>query len=208
MTPQAYGHERWRPPVRGRKYLDKNFTRSVGEPMSKKWWAAAGLAAATTMLVAACGSSSPGSGSGSGSSLAAASGRGIKTASTSIGKVLTNSAGFTLYWFAIDTKTASKCYGTCASFWPPVIGKATAASGVSLPGMFGTIKRKNGQLQATYDGHPLYTYKGDTSPGQTKGNGLNISGGLWHAVSPTGAMLANKPKPKASQSSSGGGYGY
>jgi predicted lipoprotein with Yx(FWY)xxD motif len=182
--------------------------------MHIRWWAAAALAAATVTL-AACGSTaSCGSGSGGASPAASssspiASGPGIKTASTKIGTVLTNSAGFTLYWFAIDTKTASKCYGTCATYWPPVIGKLTAASGVSLPGTFGTVKRKNGQLQATYDGHPLYTYKGDTKPGQTGGNNLNISGGLWHAVSPTGAMLTNKPKPKASQSSSGGGgYGY
>jgi predicted lipoprotein with Yx(FWY)xxD motif len=182
--------------------------------MRNRWWAAAGLAAATAMLVAACGSSTAGSGSGSGSgsgtaaSSPATSGSGIKTASTKIGTVLTNSAGFTLYWFAIDTKTASKCYGTCAKYWKPVTGSVQAASGVSLPGTFGTIKRKGGVVQATYDGHPLYTYVGDTKPGLTSGNDLNISGGLWYAVSPTAAILTNKAKPKASKSSGGGGYGY
>jgi predicted lipoprotein with Yx(FWY)xxD motif len=184
--------------------------------MRNRWWAAAGLAAATAMLAAACGSSGAGgSGTGSGSSSPASapsspstSGSGIKTASTKIGTVLTNSAGFTLYWFAIDTSTASKCYGTCAHYWKPVLGKVTAASGVSLPDTFGTIKRTGGQVQATYDGHPLYTYVGDTKPGLTSGNQINISGGLWYAVSPTGAKLANKAKPKASTSSGGGGYGY
>ena len=182
--------------------------------MRNRWWAAAGLAAATAMLAAACGSSSASPG-GSGSSSPATSpsspstsGSGIKTASTKIGTVLTNSAGFTLYWFAIDTKTASNCNGLCAHYWPPVLGKVTAASGVSLPGTFGTITRKNGQLQATYDGHPLYTYVGDTKPGLTGGNQKNLSGGLWYAVSPTGAKLGNKPKPKSTHSSGGGGYGY
>jgi hypothetical protein len=78
---------------------------------------------------------------------------------------------------------------------------------MSLPGKWGTISR-SGQLQATYDGHPLYTYKGDTAPGQVNGNGLNASGGLWWAVTPSGAKLAAAaPSPAASSSSSGGG-GY
>ena len=118
--------------------------------------------------------------------------------------VLTNAHGFTLYWFAPDTMTTSKCNGSCAAYWPPVIGKMTAAAGVSLPGKFGTIKRADGQLQATYDGHPLYTYKGDTAPGQANGNGSNASGGLWYAVTPSGAKPGASPSPSAS--SRGGGY--
>jgi predicted lipoprotein with Yx(FWY)xxD motif len=179
--------------------------------MRNRWWATAGLAAALVTL-AACGSSAS---SGSGSSPAASSsarvtgsGTGIKIAHTKIGVVLTNSAGFTLYWFAKDTPTKSNCNGSCATYWPPVIGKMSAASGVSLMDKLGTIKRSNGQLQATYDGHPLYTYKGDTQPGQTSGNGLNLSGGLWYAVTPSGAKPSAKPKPSASKSSSGYGGGY
>jgi hypothetical protein len=64
--------------------------------------------------------------------------------------------------------------------------------------------RADGSPQATYDGHPLYTYKGDTAPGQDKGNGLNLSGGVWHDVTVTGAAA---PAPGQS-ASSGGGYGY
>jgi len=130
---------------------------------------------------------------------------GIKTASTSIGTVLTNSRGFTLYWFALDTPTKSNCTGSCASYWPPVTGTPSMASGVSLTGHFGTIKRSDGSTQATYEGHPLYTYKGDTAAGQTAGNGVSLSGGLWYAMTPTGA----KPTAtKSSSPSSGGGGGY
>ena len=175
-------------------------------------WGAAAAVAAATMFLAACGSTGSGSSAPPSSSASAAaagssastSGTGIKTASTSIGTVLTDAKGFTLYWFAPDTMTTSKCNGSCAAYWPPVIGKMTAAAGVSLPGKFGTIKRADGQVQATYDGHPLYTYKGDTAPGQANGNGSNASGGLWYAVTPSGAKPGASPSPSAS--SRGGGY--
>jgi predicted lipoprotein with Yx(FWY)xxD motif len=95
-------------------------------------------------------------------------------------KVLTNSKGFTLYSFAPDTPTTSKCYGSCAAYWPPVIGSSAAGSG--LPGKTATIKRTDGTTQLTYNGHPLYTYIGDTAPGQASGNNLNLNGGLWLEV--------------------------
>jgi predicted lipoprotein with Yx(FWY)xxD motif len=94
--------------------------------------------------------------------------------------VLTNGKGFTLYSFAPDTPTTSKCYGSCAAYWPPAIGSSAAGSG--LPGKTGTIKRTDGSLQLTYNGHPLYTYIGDSSPGQASGNNLNLNGGLWLEV--------------------------
>jgi len=116
--------------------------------------------------------------------------------------VLTNAKGFTLYWFVPDTATKSNCNGSCASFWPPVKGPATAGTGVT--GKLSTITRADGSTQATYNGHPLYTYVGDTAPGQNKGNGLNISGGLWHEVTVSGSAPAASP----SASAGGGGYGY
>jgi predicted lipoprotein with Yx(FWY)xxD motif len=94
--------------------------------------------------------------------------------------VLTNAKGRTLYWFAPDTPTKSVCYGSCAAYWPPVPGPQKAGPGVT--GTLGTIRRSNGALQATYDGHPLYTYIGDSGPGQATGNNLNLNGGLWHEV--------------------------
>jgi len=115
--------------------------------------------------------------------------------------VLTDAKGFTLYWFAPDTKTTSKCNGSCASFWPPLKGPVTASG---IKGTFGTIKRSDGSVQATFDGHPLYTFKADKAPGQASGNGLNLNGGLWHEA----AVSGKAPAPHPSGSSSSGGYGY
>jgi predicted lipoprotein with Yx(FWY)xxD motif len=171
-------------------------------------WGAAGLAA-MALVVAACGSS--GSSSASSSSPAApassaapptsASSSALMTATINGTKVVTNSRGLTLYWFVPDTSTTSKCTGSCATYWPPVKGPATAGAGVT--GTLGTITRSDGTKQATYDGHPLYTYVGDTAPGQAKGNALNLSGGLWYEMTVSGAT------PTASSlaaSGSGGGY--
>jgi predicted lipoprotein with Yx(FWY)xxD motif len=95
-------------------------------------------------------------------------------------RVLTNSNGFTLYWFAPDSPKKSACYGTCAAYWPPVTGRPTAGPGVT--GELSTIPRSGGQIQATYEGHPLYTYVGDSAPGQATGNDINLNGGLWHEM--------------------------
>jgi predicted lipoprotein with Yx(FWY)xxD motif len=158
-------------------------------------WGAAGLSA-MALVVAACGSS--GSSSASSSSPAApassaaaptpAPSSALMTATINGTKVVTNSKGFTLYWFAPDTSTTSKCTGSCATYWPPVKGPATAGAGVT--GTLGTITRSDGTKQATYDGHPLYSYVGDTAPGQAKGNALNLSGGLWYEMTVSGATPA------------------
>jgi predicted lipoprotein with Yx(FWY)xxD motif len=113
---------------------------------------------------------------------AAAAGTGVtlKTATISGINVLTDANGRTLYWFAPDTSATSKCIGSCAAYWPPVAGHPKAGPGVT--GKLGTIKRPGGALQATYDGHPLYTYIGDSGRGQAGGNNLNLNGGLWYEV--------------------------
>ena len=152
--------------------------------MNKRWLASAGLAA---LVITACGSSTSSTSSGTSSAAApassapaAASSSTLKTATIGGVTVLTNAKGFTLYWFAPDTPTTSKCNGSCITYWPPVKGPATAGAGVT--GKLATIKRSDGSVQATYNGHPLYTYVADTAPGQAKGNGLNLSGGVWHEV--------------------------
>ena len=94
--------------------------------------------------------------------------------------VLTDDEGYTLYWFGPDTRTKSACQGSCAQNWPPVAGPAAWSPGVS--GTIGAIVRPGGSLQATYDGHPLYTTTADTGPGQTKGNDVWSHGGEWHEV--------------------------
>jgi predicted lipoprotein with Yx(FWY)xxD motif len=123
----------------------------------------------------------------------------LKTASIGGATVLTNARGFTLYSFAPDTATASKCTGACAQIWPPVAGPATAGPGVT--GALGTLTRPGGATQASYDGHPLYTYTADTAPGQANGNGLNVNGGVWHEITASGAA------PPAT-TSGGGSNGY
>ena len=172
--------------------------------MNKRWLAPAGLAAA--VLITACGSSSTTTGSGAAapasSGPAASSSAALKTGKIGGAVVLTNAKGFTLYWFAPDTSTKSKCYGSCATYWPPVKGPATAGTGVT--GKLGTITRSGGSMQATYNGHPLYTYAADSAPGQAKGNGLNLSGGVWHEVTVSGTAASGAN----SSPSSSGGYGY
>jgi len=178
--------------------------------MRNRWLVPVGAVAAT-LVIAACGSSSSpgtsGSGSGSGSSPAAsapaAASGALTTAKVGGSTLLTNAKGHTLYWFVPDTSTTSKCDAACIKYWPPVPGPASAGSGVK--GTLGVITRSNGAKQATFDGHPLYTYIGDTAPGMAKGNGLNISGGVWHEITLSGTA---GPAPGSSPSSGGGGYGY
>ena len=161
-------------------------------------------AAAAAAVVAACSSSGAPSGtstsSGGSSAHVAAAAVGLKTAKVGGVTVLTNAKGFTLYSFAPDSSTASKCNGTCAQNWPPV--KPATAAGVK--GAFATIKRSDGSAQLTFHGHPLYTFVGDKSPGQASGNGITAFGGLWHEAPASGGAA-----PAGSSSSgSGGGYGY
>jgi predicted lipoprotein with Yx(FWY)xxD motif len=182
----------------------------------RKIWGAAGLAA-LALTVSACASSgsssattsnTPAAGGGSSSSAAPAAGGNTVTAKT-IGsqQVLTDAKGMTLYWFAPDTSTKSNCSGQCATYWPPVTGPLTAGSGVT--GTLGTITRSDGSKQATYDGHPLYTYVGDSAPGQNKGNGLNLSGGLWYEMTVSGSTPpAGSAASASATSGGGGGYGY
>ena len=110
----------------------------------------------------------------------AATGAALRTTTIGGTTVLTNAKGFTLYSFAPDTAATSKCYGSCAAYWPPVTG--ITAAGRGLPGKVTTITRTGGSHQLAYNGHPLYTYIGDTEPGQARGNNLNLNGGLWHEV--------------------------
>ena len=187
----------------------------------RKIWGVAGLAALALSLSACASSGSSSAAAGNtpaaaASSPAASAPAGSAPAASSNGttldvktigdqQVVTNAQGLTLYWFAPDTSTTSKCTGSCATYWPPVKGPATAMSGVT--GKLGTITRSDGTMQATYDGHPLYTYAADTAPGQAKGNGLNVSGGLWYEMTVSGATpdagASAKPSTKT-----GGGYGY
>jgi predicted lipoprotein with Yx(FWY)xxD motif len=140
-------------------------------------WATAGLSVVALVLlgVAVAGAGAPAT---------ASAGGGLKAVQISGVSVLANTRGFTLYSFAPDTPSKSVCNGSCATYWPPVKGPVSAGTGVT--GKVGTITRSDGSTQATYDGHPLYTYVGDSAPGQAHGNNLNLNGGLWREVPTAG----------------------
>ena len=166
--------------------------------------------AGTGLLVAACSSSSSSSSTAPSSSApastsaspAAAGTATLKTEQSSLGTVLANGQGLTVYWFAADHGTTSACTGACAAAWPPVTGTPQAAAGVSLSGTLGTITRAGGVKQATYNGHPLYTFKVDSAPGQVNGNAVNAFGALWYAFKIGGSGASTAP------STHGGGGGY
>jgi predicted lipoprotein with Yx(FWY)xxD motif len=147
---------------------------------------AAGVAAAAAVTHRSSGSSAASN---------ATAGR-VTLHQTKIGKVLATSTGRTLYLFMKDKHAKSACYGQCATYWPPLMkkGKLSAGAGVKA-GLLGTTKRKNGKLQVTYKGHPLYLFKLDHGAGQVAGQGQNFFGGRWYALSSSGS--ANKKAPPA-----------
>ena len=113
----------------------------------------------------------------------------IALKSTAVGKVLVGANGRTLYLFTADKGTKSVCYGQCATYWPPLIaGKPTVSAGLNAS-MLGTTKRKDGKLQVTYGGHPLYYFVSDRRPGQTTGQGINQFGAPWWILSATGKEI-------------------
>jgi predicted lipoprotein with Yx(FWY)xxD motif len=186
--------------------------------MTRRVWGVVG-AVGLIMLAAACGSSAASSTSAPAASTsapavaapAASSGAAplavLKTEQTALGMVLTNAQGFTVYWFAKDSSTASACAGACAAAWPPVLGMPRAESGVKLGGTLGVIKRSNGTMQATFDGHPLYLFAGDQAPGQANGNGVDGFGALWYAFKIGASTTANTGTSGGSGSSGSGGMG-
>jgi predicted lipoprotein with Yx(FWY)xxD motif len=100
---------------------------------------------------------------------------------THAGTVLANSHGFTVYYYLVDKRGSgrSNCTGGCASVWPPVIGPVRIPAGVKLPGAVGYIKRAGGARQLTIGGWPIYTYVGDSAPGQSNGEGI---GHIWYVI--------------------------
>jgi predicted lipoprotein with Yx(FWY)xxD motif len=152
----------------------------------------------TTSSESAYGGSSSEGRYGSGSKTASASpeatGAAVVSAATTpkLGKVLVDPKGFTLYLFKKDKGTTSSCYGPCAKFWPPLMteGKPQAGEG-AMASKLGTTMRKEGTEQVTYAGHPLYTYVEDKKPGDTTGNDVNVFGGQWYALFPSGEQAGH-----------------
>jgi predicted lipoprotein with Yx(FWY)xxD motif len=122
-----------------------------------------------------------------------------------LGKILVDSSGRTLYLFTKDSGTKSACIGMCATAWPPLLANGTPKAGKGVKAsLIEVTSRSGGPSQVTYNGHPLYTFIKDTSPGDTNGEGLSAFGGRWFAVSPAGARISGggssaapaKPKPQ------------
>jgi predicted lipoprotein with Yx(FWY)xxD motif len=137
------------------------------------------------------------------SQAAGAKGPVVSTATTSLGRILVDSRGHTLYLFGKDKNGKSACSGACATAWPPLIATAKPRAGAGAEASrLGTTRRADGRLQVTYNHHPVYTFVKDTKKGQTNGEGLNAFGGTWDALSPAGAKVEKRGAP----SSGTGGY--
>jgi len=167
--------------------------------------AAGALLVLAALAVAGCGgggSSNASSGPPKTASGAAAT---VGVSNEGLGNILVNSKGRTLYLFTRDSGTMSECSGACAVNWPPLkaTGKPTIGTGANAS-LTSTTSRPGGTKQVTYNGHPLYLFKGDSNPGDTNGQGLNAFGGNWYALSGAGNKITKQP----SSSGGGGGYGY
>jgi predicted lipoprotein with Yx(FWY)xxD motif len=114
----------------------------------------------------------------------------VAVAKSPLGRILVDSKGITLYDFVKDKGTTSACYGACAALWPPLITKGKPIAGLGVrASLLGTTKRKDGKLEVTYKGHPLYYFVTDTKPGQTTGQGVNQFGGPWWVISAAGKEI-------------------
>jgi len=126
---------------------------------------------------------------------------------TDVGRVLADGRGHTLYLFTVDKAKKSSCYGACAAAWPPFLarGKTVAGAGVKAA-LLGTTMRKDGKLQVTYAGHPLYFFAQDTA-GETAGQGMNST---WYVVAASGKRITTMPSTGGGATTTtppGSGYG-
>jgi len=163
--------------------------------------------AGVSALAAVLGISLAGSGGG-GTLTASPKSTVVQTRNTSIGRVLVDVQGRTLYLFAKDSGSKSSCIGSCTVDWPPVpvTGAVRAGSGAS-PAALGSIARSGGGRQLTYNGHPVYYFDDDEKAGQTKGQAIDEFGAKWYALAADGRAVTTAPGA-AKAGSGGSGYGY
>jgi predicted lipoprotein with Yx(FWY)xxD motif len=170
---------------------------------ARNWIAAAVGVAALALVVAGCGGSPGGqqaAGYGASSAPAAAAdeappaggsgGASVALANSKLGKILVEGEGRTLYLFEADKGTTSTCEAACATAWPPLTtaDQPVAGAGVSASEL-GITKRRDGTTGVTYNGHPLYTFSGDSADGQTLGQGVDAFGAEWYALSAAGNAI-------------------
>jgi predicted lipoprotein with Yx(FWY)xxD motif len=162
-------------------------------------------AAVAVVALAACGSSGGSSGSSGGgpygsaasgppaATAPAAGGAALTLRHTSLGTILTNGQGFTLYAFEADKGTTSACTGACAAAWPPVTTTSpnVTVSGGAAKSLAGETTRPGGARQLTYAGHPLYLFTGDSTPGATNGQGSQAFGARWDVLTAKGTEVTS-----------------
>jgi len=165
----------------------------------------AALAVAGALALAACGGSSTSSSSGAaaapgygggtaGASTGSTAASVVSTKTSSLGTFLVDGQGRTLYLWDADHGPMSTCTAACAQAWPPLTTTgAPKASGAVKSSLLGTATRADGSREVTYAGHPLYTYAGDTRPGQVTGEGSNSFGAPWWTVTTAGRALQGQP---------------
>lgn len=169
------------------------------------------LTLAVLALVAACGTTSPGGAAAGAASSDVNTSLGptgtVGAARTALGTVLVDSHGRTLYELDVDSAQRIVCVGVCASIWPPdtLPAGAKAMAGGGVEATLATVQRPDGTWQVTADGHPLYTYRGDPTAGQTKGQRVMDTGGTWYALTASGTPVTSTA---TSSSTSSGGAGY
>ena len=176
-------------------------------------------AAAAVPLLAIAASCSSGSSAATPTTSAAGQAATVDVATNpSLGTILVDSQGRTLYLFEKDSGTTSECSGACAVAWPPVLTTGQATAGMGATGsLIGTTKRADGQTQVTYNGHPLYTFVNDENAGDTNGQGVNAYGAKWYVLSTSGDEVTGSAAASGTSSGSGtstgsgstgsGGYG-
>jgi predicted lipoprotein with Yx(FWY)xxD motif len=162
------------------------------------------------LAIAACGGTATGTGSASTPATTPTNAAGTAaatvgvTSSGSLGSILVDSQGRTVYLFQADTGKTSTCNGSCATAWPPLTVTGTpTVSGSANASLIGTTTRSDGTMQVTYNGHPLYRYIGDTGAGTAAGQGINAFGALWYVLAPSGSQVTG-----GSSSSSSSSLGY
>jgi predicted lipoprotein with Yx(FWY)xxD motif len=129
----------------------------------------------------------------------------VGVTSTSLGNILVDEHGRTLYLFQMDSGTTSTCTSACATFWPPLIAPRAPTIGRGAnASLIGTTTRQDGESQMTYNGHPVYLYTGDHNPGDTNGEGVLAFGASWFALSPSGSQVSGA----SSNAGSGSPPGY
>jgi predicted lipoprotein with Yx(FWY)xxD motif len=165
--------------------------------------AAGALLVLAALAVAGCGGGGSSNASSAPPTTASGAAATVGVSNEGLGNILVNSKGRTLYLFTRDSGTMSECSGACAVNWPPLkaSGKPTIGSGANAS-LVSTTSRSGGGKQVTYNGHPLYLFKGDKSAGDTNGQALNAFGGNWYALTPAGDQVSG------TSSGSGGGSGY